>query len=60
MSSSDDAEEDQTGENDDADQSFEGDNQFTGHGANRPKSHDYETFIYGFFYFFVLQDPFIR
>ena len=34
--------------------------QFSSHGASRPRSHDYEAFILGFFYFFVLQDPFIR
>ena len=33
------------------------DDEFSG---GRPKSHDYETFLFGFFYFFVLQDPFVR
>ena len=45
---------------DDKDIKFDGDSTFLGDGANRPKSHDYEMFIYGFFYFFILQDPFIR
>jgi len=26
----------------------------------RSRTTDYETFLYGFFYFFILQDPFIR
>lgn len=42
----------------DSDQSF--DEGFTSHGATRPKSHDYEMLICGFFYFFILQDPFVR
>lgn len=33
---------------------------FTSHGASRPPAHDYEIFVAGFFYFFVLQDPFVR
>lgn len=39
----------------DSESSSESDkDEFTGHGATRPRAHDYETFICGFFYFFVL------
>lgn len=30
------------------------------HGSDRPRSNDYETFLFGFFYFFIMQDPYVR
>ncbi len=37
----------------------ESDDEFGCGDISRPRHHDYEMFIMGFYYFFVLQDPFI-
>ena len=43
---------DSSSESDDPDSGFKG--------LSRPQAEDDEVFLYGFFYFFLLQDPFIN
>ena len=43
---------DSSSESDDPDSGFQG--------LKRPQAEDDEVFLYGFFYFFLLQDPFIN
>lgn len=50
----------QYGRNSDSDDSDDPDGEPAFVGQQRPASDDYEVFLFGFFYFFILQDPIIN